>query len=94
MCNPLYVIQDFVHMKELSWAPSGNAERTPRPARLPFGKEGFFALARKELALSLPKGALAGGVPNLIIPFTAFYMKKEIHVRPRLSNILVQKFFS
>jgi hypothetical protein len=22
-----------------------------------------------------------------------FYMKKEIHVRPRLSNILVQKFF-
>ena len=31
---------------------------------------------------------------NLVIQFTAFYMKKEIHVRPRLSNILVQKFFS
>jgi hypothetical protein len=30
---------------------------------------------------------------NLVMQFTAFYMKKEIHVRSRLSNILVQKFF-
>jgi hypothetical protein len=47
--------------------------------------------SKRSFAEMLCRASLGG---NLVIQFTAYYMKKEIHVRTRLSNILVQKFFS